>query len=253
MNLLTSLRKEMIEQWRTSRLLVLAIVLLVFGLTSPLLAKYTPEMLKLIPGAEQFAGLVPKPTILDAVAQYIKNIGQFGVLLALLMSMGTMVVEKERGTAALMLVKPLPRGSFLAAKFLALALSFLAAVALAALAGYYYTLVLFGALDWSAWLALNGLMWLEMLVYVALTMLFSTLLRSQAAAAGLGLGAILVLSLVGSLPTLLGDAMPDKLVSWGASLFSAQAVTAWPAVWVSLGIILASLLAAWVSFRKQEL
>jgi ABC-type transport system involved in multi-copper enzyme maturation permease subunit len=95
-------------------------------------------------------------------------------------------------------------------------------------------------------------MWLEMLVYVALTMLFSTLLRSQAAAAGLGLGAILVLSLVGSLPTL-GDAMPDKLVSWGASLFSAQAVPAWPAVWVSLGIILASLLAAWVSFRKQEL
>jgi ABC-type transport system involved in multi-copper enzyme maturation permease subunit len=125
-------------------------------------------------------------------------------------------------------------------------------VALAALAGYYYTLVLFGALDWSAWLALNGLMWLEMLVYVALTMLFSTLLRSQAAAAGLGLGAILVLSLVGSLPTL-GDAMPDKLVSWGASLFTPQAASAWPAVWVSLAIILASLLAAWLVFRRQEL
>jgi ABC-2 type transport system permease protein len=253
MNLLTSLRKEMIEQWRTSRLLVLAIVLLLFGLTSPLLAKYTPEMLKLIPGAEQFAGLIPQPTLLDAVAQYIKNIGQFGVLLALLMSMGTMSVEKERGTAALMLVKPLPRGSFLVAKFLALALSFLAAVALAALAGYYYTLVLFGPMDWGAWLALNGLMWLEMLVYVALTMLFSTLLHSQAAAAGLGLGALLVLSLVGSLPTALGDAMPDKLVSWGASLFTSQAASAWPALWVSLILILASLLAAWLSFRKQEL
>ena len=100
MNLLTSLRKELIEQWRTYRLLVLCLVLLVFGLSSPLLAKYTPELLKLIPGAEQFAGLVPKPTLLDAVAQYVKNIGQFGVLLALLMSMGSMVAEKERGTAA---------------------------------------------------------------------------------------------------------------------------------------------------------
>jgi ABC-2 type transport system permease protein len=252
MNLLTSLRKELMEQWRTSRLLVLAAVLLVFGLTSPLLAKYTPELLKLIPGADQFAALVPKPTLLDAVAQYVKNIGQFGILLAILMSMGSLAVEKERGTAALMLVKPLPRGSFLAAKFLALAISFAVALALAALAGYYYTLVLFGPMDWGAWLALNGLMGLEMLVYVALTLLFSTVLRSQAAAAGLGLASILVLSLVGSLPTL-GDAMPDKLVNWGASLFTGQPAPAWPAVAVSLGIILAALLAAWLAFRRQEL
>jgi ABC-2 type transport system permease protein len=252
MNLMTALRKELMEQWRTSRLIVLVVVLLIFGLTSPLLAKYTPEMLKLIPGAEQFAGLVPKPTILDAVAQYVKNIGQFGVIMAILVSMGSLAAEKERGTAALMLVKPLPRGSFLAAKFLALAISFVVALALAALAGYYYTLVLFGPLDWGAWLALNGMMGLEMLVYVALTMLFSTLLRSQAAAAGLGLGSLAVLLLVGSLPAV-GNAMPDKLVTWGASLFAGQAMPAWGAMWFSLGIIAAALLAAWLAFRRQEL
>jgi ABC-2 type transport system permease protein len=208
-------------------------------------------MLKLIPGGEQFAGLVPKPTLLDAVAQYVKNIGQFGVLLALLMSMGSMALEKERGTAALMLVKPLSRSAFLLAKFLALACAFLAAVALAALAGYYYTLVLFGPMDVGVWLALNGLMWLQMLVYVALTLLFSTLLRSQAAAAGLGLGAILLMSLISGLPTI-GSAMPDKLVGWGVSLFT-QPAPAWPAVWLSLGLILAALLIAWFVFRKQEL
>jgi ABC-2 type transport system permease protein len=252
MNLMTALRKELMEQWRTSRLIVLAVVLLVFGLTSPLLAKYTPEMLKLIPGADQFAALVPKPTILDAVAQYVKNIGQFGVIMAILVSMGSLAVEKERGTAALMLVKPLPRGSFLAAKFLALAISFIVALGLAMLAGYYYTLVLFGPLDWGAWLALNGLLGLEMLVYVALTMLFSTLLRSQAAAAGLGLGSLAVLLLLGSLPVV-GNAMPDKLVTWGASLFTGPAMPAWGAMWVSAGIILAALLAAWLAFRRQEL
>jgi len=252
MNLWTALRKEIMEQWRTSRLLVLGAVLLLFGLTSPLLAKYTPELLKLVPGAEQFAALVPPPTILDAVAQYVKNIGQFGVLLAILVSMGSLAVEKERGTAALMLVKPLPRASFLLAKFLALALSFALALALSALAGYYYTLVLFGPLDAGAWLALNALLGLEMLVYVALTLLFSTLLRSQAAAAGLGLGALLVLSLIGGLPTL-GNAMPGTLVSWGSSLFTAQPAPAWGALWVSLGIIAAALLLAWIRFRKQEL
>jgi ABC-2 type transport system permease protein len=252
MNLLACLRKELFEQWRTSRLLILVIVLLVFGLSSPLVAKYTPEMLRLIPGAEQFAGLVPKPTIMDALNQYIKNIAQFGILLALLLSMNSVAGEKEKGTAALMLVKPLPRASFLAAKFMALALAFLVGLALASLAGYLYTLVLFGPLDGNGWLALNASMWLEMMVYVALTLLFSTLLRSQAAAAGAGLAAILVLSIIEGIPGL-GDYTPGHLVAWGASAFTHQAITVWPALAVSLGLILASLLAAWLVFRNQEL
>jgi ABC-2 type transport system permease protein len=252
MSLLTSLRKELFEQWRTSRLLIVVIVLVMFGLSSPLLAKYTPEMLRLIPGAEQFASLVPKPVLLDAVNQYVKNVAQFGVLLALLVSMGSVAVEKDKGTAALMLVKPLGRSSFLAAKFLAIALTFLAGVTLAGLAGYLYTLVLFGPVDGAAWLGLNASMWLEMVVYVALTLLFSTLLRSQAAAAGLGLGAILVLSLIEGIPGI-GNYMPGHLVAWGASPFTGQSVTAWPALAVSLAIILASQLAAWLAFKNQEL
>lgn len=253
MNLLASFRKEVFEQWRSKRLLILVIVLLFFGLTSPLMAKYTPEMLRLIPGAEQFASLVPKPTILDAVNQYVKNIGQFGILLALLLSMGAVANEKDKGTAALMLVKPLPRGVFLAAKFLALALTFLAGVFLAALAGYLYTYVLFGRLDVSAWLALNAAMWLQMLVYVALTLLFSTLVRSQAVAAGLGLGAILVFSLIEGIPSL-GQYMPGNLLAWIPAAYAGQDIAfPWPALAVSLAIILVSLTAAWLVFKNQEL
>ncbi|NOZ73089.1 MAG: hypothetical protein GXP38_14485 [Chloroflexi bacterium] len=48
MSFLTALRKEWLELWRTYRLLVVGVVLLLFGLLSPLLAKYTPEIIKLI-------------------------------------------------------------------------------------------------------------------------------------------------------------------------------------------------------------
>ena len=101
--------------------------------------------MSLIPGGEAFKDLIPPPTMLDAVGQYIKNTTQFGVVLALLLAMGVVVQEKERGTAAMMLVKPLPRGAFLLAKFVALALAFLVGLALAGAGGYFYTLVLFGA------------------------------------------------------------------------------------------------------------
>ena len=82
MSLLTCLRKEWIELSRTSRLLVLLIVLGFFGLSSPLLAKYTPEMMTLIPGGEAIASIIPVPSLVDAITQYVKNIGQFGILLA---------------------------------------------------------------------------------------------------------------------------------------------------------------------------
>jgi ABC-type transport system involved in multi-copper enzyme maturation permease subunit len=153
---LAALRKELLEQWRTYRLLAVGVVLVVFGLLSPLIAKYTPEIIKLIPNGEALSHLLPTPTAMDAVTQYIKNIGQFGVILALLLTMGAVAQEKDKGTAAMMLVKPLPRATFLVAKFTALALTFTATIAIAGAACYYYTWLLFGALDAPRWLALNG-------------------------------------------------------------------------------------------------
>ncbi|MGE5224950.1 MAG: ABC transporter permease [Omnitrophica WOR_2 bacterium] len=250
---LASFRKEIMEQVRTSRLLILTVVLVAFGLMSPLFAKYTPELLRMLPGGEDFASMVPEPTLLDSVAQYVKNVNQFGILLALLFTMGVVAQEKERGTAAMMLVKPISRGAFLLAKFVALGLAFLISIVLAGIGAYYYTMILFSAPDFGAWMALTALIWLQVLVYIALTLLFSTLVRSQAAAAGLGLGAILIFSLLGSLPSL-GRYLPGELVSWGMGFFTpARLSAAWPAFWVSLGIILVSLAAAWLVFERQEL
>ncbi len=73
MTFLAALRKEILEQWRTYRIMIVAIVLTAFGMMSPLLAKFTPEILGMLPGAEQFAGLIPKPTITDAISQYSKT------------------------------------------------------------------------------------------------------------------------------------------------------------------------------------
>jgi len=252
MNFYTSLRKEILELVRTHRLLVMAVVLIAFGLSSPLLAKLMPELMRLVPGGEDFLALIPPPTINDAIAQYVKNLSLFGLLLAYLMTMGAVAQEKERGTAVLMLVKPLPRAVFLLAKFVALALAFLGCMALAGLAGYYYTMLLFGAPDLSAWVVLNVMLWLYFLVYVAVTLLASTIAKSQAAAAGLGIGAIAVLGALPSTPGL-GKYLPGQLVTWGTALFADPSARYWPALGVSLGLIAACLIAAWIILDRQEI
>ncbi len=253
MNFVIVLRKELLEQWRTFRFLIVAAVLVAFGLSSPLLAKFTPEILKTIPNMPpELASIIPAPTLADAVTQYVKNMSQFGILLALLMTMGMVAQEKERGTAALMLTRPVSRGTFLLAKFAAQALTFAASLILAALGCWYYTLLLFEALPWGPFLALNGLMLLVFLVYIAVTLLCSTLARTQAAAGGLAFAALILIGGIGSLPRI-SDYFPGRLFGWGAAMTLGSGEAAWPALWVSVGLIFAALLAAWLVFRKQEM
>jgi ABC-2 type transport system permease protein len=252
MSFYASLRKEMLELVRTHRLLVMAVILVFFGLASPLIAKLLPEMMRFIPGGEDFVSLIPTPTISDAFTQYVKNLSLFGPMLAFLMTMGAVALEKERGTAVLVLVKPLSRGVFLLTKFVALALAFLGCLALAGLAGYYYTVLLFGAPDPVAWAVLNVMLWLYTLVYVALTLLASTVASSQAAAAGLGIGAIVILGVLPSLPGL-GKYLPGQLVTWGTTLLIDPSARSWPALGISLGLIAACLVAAWIALDRQEI
>jgi ABC-2 type transport system permease protein len=245
-------RKDILEQWRTNRMMIVGVVLVFFGISSPLLAKFMPELLQLIPGAEQFASLIPQPTVLDAYTQYLKNIGQFIILLALLVSMGSVAIEKEKGTAAMMLVKPLPRGTFLLSKFFALSITFLAGLGLTALAAYYYTVYLFGTVDFVAWITMNALVLVYALMYVAITLLFSTLVRSQAAAAGLSFGALILFSLLGAVPAFTAY-MPAQLLDWALGVLTGSLQSYWPALGITLSVIGVCLLWAWLAFDRQEL
>ncbi len=247
-----ALSKELRELWRTHRFLVALVVLTLFGLTSPLLAYFTPQILGAMPGAEALSALIPAPTVLDSVGQYVKNLSQFAILFAILLPMGAVAGEKERGTAALVLSKPLPRATFLLAKAAAYLLVFAACFLLAGLAGYYYTGLLFEYLPFDRWLVMNALLLVYVMVYTTLTLLFSTLTRSQALAAGLSFAVLLALGVIGISPVL-AEYLPAQLVNWSAFMWVEPGKTYWGSLGISAGMIVAALLAAWLAFRRQEL
>jgi ABC-2 type transport system permease protein len=213
----TATRKELHQLWRTKRLLVMGAVFLIFGMGSPLMAKFTPQMLTMIEGAEMFADLIPEPTGGDAMLQYTKNLSQFGFILAVLLAMGLVVGEKERKTIPMILSKPLPRWVFITSKFSSQMLMYLAVFALSSLGAYYYTIILFGSLDFLDFMLLNGLMFLWLLTFVALSLLGSTLGKSTVAAGGIGMGLSVALMLAGSLPRY-GALLPGGLMSWATAL-----------------------------------
>jgi ABC-2 type transport system permease protein len=249
----TLLTKELREQWRTWKLIVFLAVFLITGMISPVLAKYTPELLGSIPNLPPgMASLIPTPTVADAIGQYVKNTDQFGILLVILLTMGVMAQEKERGTAAMLLTKPVGRSAMVLAKWLAGMGVLLAGLIVDALGCYAYTLVLFEALPLGSFLLLNLLIFVYLGVFLSLTVLASTLARTQTVAAAGAFGALIVLLVLGSLPRL-DVYMPGQLVTWGAGLVLKGTATAWPALGVSLGLLTVSVAAACFSLERQEI
>ncbi len=246
------LSKETLYQWRTKRLLIVCGVFLVFGMISPLVAELTPQLLNSIEGAEQFADLIPEPTVDDAVGQYVKNITQFGFLLVIFLGMGAVAAEKEKGTAAMILSKPMPRWAYLLGKFASQVVIYSVAFALAAVAAFYYTLVLFGSVGAVGFLLANLLLLTWLLVFVAVTVLGSSLGKSTAAAAGwAALGAVILL-VAGSLPKY-GALAPAGLVAWaGQVALDDSGGPNGGALAMSLVLILVLLIGSLAAFEEQE-
>ncbi|HEV8402645.1 MAG TPA: ABC transporter permease subunit [Candidatus Limnocylindrales bacterium] len=249
------LRKEMLESWRTLRLPIVAGLFLLVGLTSPLLAKFLPEIITAAAGDQLPTIPLPTPVAVDAVSQTWKNLAQFGAFAAIVLAMGAVSTERDRGTAAFVLSKTVSRGAFIAAKVAAIGAILALCTALAVAVAWVYAAVLFEPLPVGGWVAMAFLAWLGLAAWAALTFLGSTVTGSTVAAAGIGFGALVLLSIASAIPNV-GRFLPGGLAAPAIALASG--------VPVDIGDVLAPVAAtvvliavalggaAW-SFGRQEL
>ena len=139
---LVFLKKELIEYARTYKLLILLIVFIIFGITNPLIAKLTPELLaSFMP--EGMLVAIPEPTALDSWAQFFKNTQQMGIIVLVLVFSGVLSNELSRGTLINLLTKGLSREAVIIGKFLAMLSVWSLSVLLSSLLTLVYTIYLF--------------------------------------------------------------------------------------------------------------
>ena len=244
------LRKELREQARSYRLLVLGLVFVFFGLASPLLAKFTPEIVKSV-GTDQGVTIVlPEPTAADAVAQYVKNVSQIVLLVLVFLTLGSVVAEKERGTAAFVLVKPASRTAFLAAKLATLWITATAALVLSAFCAYAYTAVLFQPPSAPAFVLATLALLLHVLTFVTTTFFWSAVARSQVVA---GVLSFLTWILLASLSGLgaISEFLPGRLLTAAVSA-AAGTPLPWEPLAGSAAIVVLAVAGAVLTFRSWE-
>jgi ABC-2 type transport system permease protein len=248
-------KKEFYEQYRTYRTLIAAIILLLLGLSAPIITKLTPELLKSLGGG--ITVVLPPQTAIDALNSYLKNMTQLPSLVIILLAMGCVADERNHGTAVTVLTKPVPRHVFVLAKFLSYAALLLAATVVAAAGDYFYTYQFFSALSAGGFVLLNLALLVFYLLSLALTLLASVLFRNAVAAGGLAFVGFLALSILPGLNAMIAQALPS-------ALFSTQRVTQLlagtaspgdilPPLISGFGLTLAFVIIACFVFQHQEI
>lgn len=247
------LEKEVVEAWRTYRLGVVCLLFVALGIASPVIARYLPELSRGLGEVDAEIGL-PETGIADVLDLLIRNLVLFGGVSAVLLAMGSVANEMERGTAALVLARPVGRAAFLWAKLVGLAMVLGLATGLAVLAAWLYTSLLVEPTPALPWIQMALVVWLSTMVAGSITVAGSTLASSSLGAGAIGVSAIAALTLASTVPTL-NPWLPTGLfdVAMAAALGEVSPdLDPARTLLVSLLIIAGSFALAWSRFRRAE-
>lgn len=111
-------KKEILEQTRSGRLLLLTIISGLFGILNPATAKLTPWMMEVLSGQLAEAGMTVTAVEVDAFTswtQFFKNM-PMALLICLILFSGILTAEYQRGTLVHAVAKGMKRWKILAAK-----------------------------------------------------------------------------------------------------------------------------------------
>jgi ABC-2 type transport system permease protein len=179
----------------------------------------------------------------------------FGILMVM---QSTMIGEKQSGTAAWILSKPVSRTGFILAKFVINALaSTLFIIILPGIIGYL-EITLIGGIEVSflGFFLGNVALWLHMMFFLTMSLLVGTLFNTRRAVLIVGITFfVLEVFLIGMLPPELFVAtlaFPDPNLSIAESLMiGAPIFSIWPIIIAIISCIIFVFLAIW-RFKKEE-
>ena len=214
------IKKELLEQVRTGKLLFVGMLFLLLGIMNPAVAKLTPWLLEVLADSLAESGMTVtgvNVSAMDSWVQFFKNV-PMGLIAFIVVEGGIFTKEYASGTLVLSLTKGLARYKVVLSKTVVL-LSLWSA-------GYFLCFgitYLYGDYFWDNSIAQNLgaailFWWLFGVLVVALLVLFSTLASSSSGVLiGCG-GVVLVSALLGALPKI-GKYLPTKLMDGNSLIY----------------------------------
>lgn len=220
---LAFMKKEWMEQFRSSRIIVLTIIFVMFGIMNPAIAKLTPWLFEVMAESLEESGMVVTTVEVDAMTswvQFFKNV-PMALIVFVLMQSSIFTKEYQSGTLVLALTKGLHRYKVVFSK---------AAVLIIMWTGLYWMhygiTYVYNDYYWDNSVAKNLLFsvtcwWVFGLWVIALEVLFSTIASANTGVM-VGTGAVVVISYMISLLPKLSKYMPTLLMDGNSLIYGAK-------------------------------
>ena len=208
------LKKEWMEQVRNSKVLILVILFVLFGIMNPAIAKLTPWMMEMLSDSLAEAGMMVVEVESDAMTswiQFIKNI-PMGLIAFVLIESNLFTREYETGTLILTLTKGLERYKVVLSKTIILLFLWTACYFLCYGITYAYN-----AYYWDNSIAKNlfftAICWWLLGVWVVILMVFFSTIAKNNTTVLMGTGGVFLGSyLIGLIPKA-AEYMPTMLMN----------------------------------------
>lgn len=194
---MTLFNKELLEKWRNLQWIWVPLVFILLSIMDPITTYYMPQILESLGGMPEGAVFeMPTPSPSDAMMMSLAQLSSLGVLVIVLMSMGTISGEVKSGTAELILAKPVSSINYVTAKWGAFLCLILISFVLGMLMSWYYTVILFGKLSFSSFLFLCLFYGLWLAFVVSLSIFYNALSKIPGMVAFLTIATVILLSLI---------------------------------------------------------
>ena len=237
-------RLEWLRLVRTKRWIALVGVYVFFGLLGPLSARYVGEIVERFGGGVQVT--FPPPVPADGMIQYVSNVSQLGLLVAIVVTAGSLAFDAKPEMGVFFRTRVprvwdifVPR---LTVSYLAVGASFV----LGALAAWYETAVLIGGLPVGGTLTGIGYGLLYLAMVVAVVAAAGSRSRNVLGAVLITIVVLLIMPIIGIVEAI-GKWLPSHLVSALAEIPAGTPIGDYlPAAGVTLALIGLSL---WLAVR----
>lgn len=197
MQWMTLFQKELQENLHNKRWIWVPLVMILLAIMDPLSYYYLPQIIDKVGG-------VPDGTVFDipdiipteAIMMSIGQLKMFGVLIIILISMGTISGEKSRGITEIILVKPVGYHHYITAKWAHYVLLITLSLFISLLTSWYYINLLFGELAFMTFIKVALFYGLWFIFVLTLTFFYNTLFNSPGLVAGVSLITIIIMSII---------------------------------------------------------
>ncbi|WP_059170354.1 ABC transporter permease [Bacillus sp. FJAT-27445] len=252
----TLLQKEILEMWRNFKWIWVPIVFIILGVQEPLTTYYLPQIIDSVGGLPEGAVIeIPTPSPAEVLVGGLGQYNTMGFIIIILLCSSLVAGEVKSGTAAMILVKPVKHGYYIAAKWAGALLLVWSSFFIGFLVTWYYTGLLFDWVPFDAFLGsffIEGL-WLSFIVTI--TVFFSSIYIVPGAAGFSAAAVAIILTLAsGSLSHLL-EWSPGLLPSYASSYLVEESLKRDGVIAIAITAVLFFILifVAIRIFKKKEL